>query len=421
MVRPCKYCKLSDCDFTDQLTLLTWKWSQCKSLAPEFEKLGSAFSASKDVIIAQVDADSHKKLAKRFDIKGFPTLKWVQKGSTFKDAENVDAGRTAEDLLAYVNKKTGLSKKLAAAEESLVVDLTPESFGDVAKNKETHALVGFFAPWYAFMSSMRKNVNPCPSPVLTLLIVLRDSFCVANHLFFCLIKVWTCTFPCSSFPQSVRIPSFYLHAYQVRWHNSLPLPRILFHCIQCKALKPTWEQLAKVFADENEVIIAAVNCDAHSSLAEEFGVQGFPSIKYFGSSGEAEDFKGGRDVEDFVNFLNEKAQLELSSDGGVSISAGVIKELADHIKAFVSAPSDEERIKAVDTCQTTVESLDERAKSNFAYYVKVFAKVADRGVEYIKGEKQRLSKLLESSASLKSKQKKSFMRRLNVLNEFSEL
>lgn len=62
-------------------------------------------------------------------------------------AEDVTAGRTAEDLLKYVNKKTGFSKKLKAAESS-VSTLTDETFKSVALSKSNAALVGFFAPWY---------------------------------------------------------------------------------------------------------------------------------------------------------------------------------------------------------------------------------------------------------------------------------
>jgi hypothetical protein len=41
-----------------------------------YEELADAFQQSKGVIIAKVDADAHKALGGRFDVKGFPTLKW---------------------------------------------------------------------------------------------------------------------------------------------------------------------------------------------------------------------------------------------------------------------------------------------------------------------------------------------------------
>lgn len=77
-------------------------------------------------------------------------MKWVQKGSTFDDIQDVEADRSAEGLLNYVNKKTGRSKTLKGEAESHVIDLTEDSFDAVALGEDIHTLVGFFAPWYAF-------------------------------------------------------------------------------------------------------------------------------------------------------------------------------------------------------------------------------------------------------------------------------
>jgi protein disulfide-isomerase A6 len=57
------------------------------------------------VVIAKVDADAHRKLGERFDVKGFPTLKWFPKGST--KPEEYNGARDAEGIVAFVNGKTG--------------------------------------------------------------------------------------------------------------------------------------------------------------------------------------------------------------------------------------------------------------------------------------------------------------------------
>jgi len=53
----------------------------CKSLAPEYEIVGEVFAKEKSVLIAKVDADQHKELAARFDVHGYPTLKFFPKGT----------------------------------------------------------------------------------------------------------------------------------------------------------------------------------------------------------------------------------------------------------------------------------------------------------------------------------------------------
>ena len=62
------------------------------------------------MVIAKVDADAHRPLGEKFDVKGFPTIKWFPKGS--KEPVEFDGGRTAPDIVEWVNKKTG--KKTSA-------------------------------------------------------------------------------------------------------------------------------------------------------------------------------------------------------------------------------------------------------------------------------------------------------------------
>ena len=88
------------------------------------------------VIIAQADADKHKSLDARFDITGFPTILFFEKGSTkpkeecvppfqiviprhgfhrvfLHVSENRFSGeRTAEGLLEFVNRLAGTTVKL---------------------------------------------------------------------------------------------------------------------------------------------------------------------------------------------------------------------------------------------------------------------------------------------------------------------
>ncbi len=48
-----------------------------------YEQVGEAFAKFNDkVVIAKVDADAHKELGSRFEVRGFPTLKFFPKGST---------------------------------------------------------------------------------------------------------------------------------------------------------------------------------------------------------------------------------------------------------------------------------------------------------------------------------------------------
>ena len=61
----------------------------CKSLAPTYEKVATAYKAEPDIVIAKMDADKYKTVPGRYGVSGFPTLKWFPKNN--KDGEDVSA------------------------------------------------------------------------------------------------------------------------------------------------------------------------------------------------------------------------------------------------------------------------------------------------------------------------------------------
>jgi protein disulfide-isomerase A6 len=83
-------------------------------------------------------------------------------------------------------------------------------------------------------------------------------------------------------------------------------------CGHCKTLAPVYEQLAQDFAfAKDKVSIAKVDADSEKSLGKRFGIQGFPTIKYFdGKSEKPEDYNGGRDLESLTEFLSKKTGIK---------------------------------------------------------------------------------------------------------------
>ncbi len=68
------------------------------------------------------------------------------------------------------------------------------------------------------------------------------------------------------------------------------------------------------------MVIAKVDADKHRELGSKFGIQGFPTLKwcvlrllyytkyarFAKGAAEPEDYKGGRELEDFAAFITEK-------------------------------------------------------------------------------------------------------------------
>lgn len=57
--------------------------------------------------------------------------------------------------------------------------------------------------------------------------------------------------------------------------------------------------------------IAKVDADAERDLGKRFGVQGFPTLKFFdGKSDKPVDYNGGRDIDSLTNFIAEKTGVK---------------------------------------------------------------------------------------------------------------
>jgi len=74
-------------------------------------------------------------------------------------------------------------------------------------------------------------------------------------------------------------------------------------CGHCKNLEPHWKSAAGEL--KGKVKLGAVDATVHQELAQQYGVRGYPTIKYFPSgvkSGQAEEYDGGRTSDDIVNW-----------------------------------------------------------------------------------------------------------------------
>jgi protein disulfide-isomerase A6 len=71
-------------------------------------------------------------------------LKWFPKGSTVP--ENYEGGRTADDIIAFINEKAGTKARVKKA-PSHVVELDSNNFNKIALDPTKTVLVEFYAPW----------------------------------------------------------------------------------------------------------------------------------------------------------------------------------------------------------------------------------------------------------------------------------
>nr|XP_040221956.2 protein disulfide-isomerase A6 homolog [Anopheles coluzzii] len=94
-------------------------------------------------------------------------------------------------------------------------------------------------------------------------------------------------------------------------------------CGHCKNLAPHWARAATEL--KGKVKLGALDATVHQQKMSEYGVQGFPTIKYFPAGtkdrNSAEDYNGGRTSSDIVNWAQDKYTEDIPSPEIVQLTS----------------------------------------------------------------------------------------------------
>ncbi|CAF3636329.1 unnamed protein product [Rotaria sordida] len=92
-------------------------------------------------------------------------------------------------------------------------------------------------------------------------------------------------------------------------------------CGHCKNLAPEWARAAIEL--KGKVKLGVVDATVHTQLAQRYGIQGFPTIKFFPSGrkdGQAEEYDGGRTSSDIVVWALDKFQANVPAPDVLEIT-----------------------------------------------------------------------------------------------------
>ncbi|XP_049886276.1 protein disulfide-isomerase A5 [Pectinophora gossypiella] len=215
----------------------------CKRIKPEFEKAATKIKSEKiNGLLAAVDATKEPALASQFGVKGYPTLKYFNKGEFKYDAGHV---RQEDQIINFIKNPQEPPpppppEKPWSEEESAVRHLDAATFRNTLR-KIKHAIVMFYAPW----------------------------------------------------------------------------------CGHCKSTKPEFVRAAEKFADELMVAFGAVDCTAHQELCANYNVKGYPTLKYFSYFDKlVKDYNGGRKEADFVSYIHSQMEHQTQQKAKTAQQAG---------------------------------------------------------------------------------------------------
>lgn len=185
-------------------------------------------------------------------------------------------------------------------------------------------------------------------------------------------------------------------------------------CGHCKTLAPVWEQLAKTYKGEKEVVVAKIDADNYKTIAGRYDVGGFPTIKFFPKTNKkGVAYEGGRSEADFVSFLNNEAGTQRKAGGGLSSDAGKIANLDTLATSFMKDAAKRASVLADATKAAAAES------SKWAsFYVKVMEKVQTAGDNYVKDELARLERVA-AGPGVAAEKADDFTIRINILRSFN--
>lgn len=139
---------------------------------------------------------------------------------------------------------------------------------------------------------------------------LQTQISLALILYFCVVCV-----PVFSYETEPETGSFLLTEKDfngaLKDHEYL---LVNFHALWCrysKKLKPEWEKLSKTLASEKSPIkLAKVEAYDEKNLANEYKIEGYPTIKLF-INGVEHPYNGERTEEHIVEFLHRKTKMPL--------------------------------------------------------------------------------------------------------------
>ena len=203
----------------------------CKKAKPEITQAAENFKDDLKVAFVAVDCTKHQSLCEQFEVKGFPTIVYLNYG---KNPKPYEGGRDAKNFIKFMNNPQDPNSAKSDPRDDWVdfpgnkhVHLLDDSNFDEFINSKRRVLVMFYAPW----------------------------------------------------------------------------------CGHCKNMKPAYALAANdVTSFVPGSYIAAVDATAATQLSKRFELRGFPTLKFFENGQFKFDYNGGRNKDDFVEFLRNPVQ-----------------------------------------------------------------------------------------------------------------
>ncbi|XP_066299648.1 uncharacterized protein [Branchiostoma lanceolatum] len=340
-------------DHASVLVMFYAPWcGHCKKMKPEYDEAAATLKEENiDGVLAALDATKSPQVAKRFEVKGYPTVKY------FKDGEEAFGfnDRTADKIVDFMKDPKEPPPPPPPEQpwqdvESEVVHLGDEDFKSQLKRRK-HALVMFYAPWCGhckkakpeFTNAAEKYKEDTKVTFAAVDCTLHQGVCGQYEVRgYPTIKYFNYGKNPKDYEGGREEPDFVafmsdplnptpptpppkdpaeewaelegaaevVHLHDNTFEDFIQQQSsvlVMFYapwCGHCKAMKPDYALAAKALKeDEIPGVLAAVDATVDRVLQSKYDITGFPTLKHFKDGEFNTDYNKGRNLDALVEFM----------------------------------------------------------------------------------------------------------------------
>lgn len=327
----------------------------CKKMKPEFERAAVLMKEQKiSGILAALDATKESSIAQKYNVKGYPTVKYFVYGEFQFDVSVRDADKI---VIFMKNPKEPPPppppEKSWEEEQSDVEHLNDESFKSFLKKKK-HALVMFYAPWCGHCKKAKpefaaaaaefredprmaiaavdctKHTGVCSAygirgyPTFKYFSYFKTSSdyhggrTETDFISFMKNPVDTSNEAVSKEPEAFGdLPGaeniLILNDDIEKKGKGIKRLLVMFYapwCGHCKTLIPEFAAAAsKLTTDAYR--LGAVDCNVELKAVEKYKIKGFPTLLLFEHGKFVDTYAGRRKASDILKYIKKQSKIEL--------------------------------------------------------------------------------------------------------------
>ncbi|XP_025081188.1 protein disulfide-isomerase A5-like [Pomacea canaliculata] len=315
----------------------------CKKMKPAYGEAATKVKEEGLGALAAVDATIEKDLSQKYDIRGFPTLKYFRNG---KVEFEYGSGRSASDIISFMKdpKASPPPEPEWSEQVSDVNHLTNDNFDSfLAANRKV--LVMFYAPWCghckkmkpAYMSAATRLMTEVPDAKLAAVDAtkyreLANTYSIKGFPtlkyfeggkeisdygggrseedlvnFFKGSKPPTPEESLPSFFHSKWVPSLSGANFSSTLRNR-EAALVFFYADSCPKCTKYWPE----FAAAGEALVnqlATVNCDTYSDLCGLEGIRKFPTFVLYMQGQRKDEYRDAKTKDAFLNYVKTQTPL----------------------------------------------------------------------------------------------------------------